>query len=99
MHCISSYTRSLWRPCITAMAPYEYANKTMGYLQSGSESKVTNKSKPPVYIKPLRAKFCRGNINIYSYFMSLLHIDMAQVPKIERSQGISSHDIDLVEPR
>ena len=31
--------------------------------------------------------------------MSLLHIDMAQVPKIERSQGISSHDIDLVEPR
>ena len=29
-----------------------------------------------------RAKFCRGNINIYLHFMSLLHIDMTRVLKI-----------------
>ena len=34
------------------------------------------------YVNPLRAKFFRGNINIYLHFMSLLHIDMAQVLKI-----------------
>ena len=31
---------------------------------------------------PLRAKLFRGNINIYLYFMSLLHIDMTHVLKI-----------------
>ena len=30
----------------------------------------------------LRAKFFRENINIYSHFMSLIHIDMTQVLKI-----------------
>ena len=30
----------------------------------------------------LHAKFLRGKINIYLHFMSLLHIDMTQVPKI-----------------
>ena len=33
-------------------------------------------------INPLRAEFFRGNINIYLHFMSLLHVDMAQVLKI-----------------
>ena len=33
-------------------------------------------------INPLHAKFFRGNISIYSHFMSLLHIDMTQVLKI-----------------
>ena len=33
-------------------------------------------------INPLRAKFFRGNINIYLHFMSLLHIDMTHVLKI-----------------
>ena len=33
-------------------------------------------------INPLRAAFFRDNINIYLYFMSLLHIDMTQVFKI-----------------
>ena len=33
-------------------------------------------------INPLRAKFFRGNINIYLHFMSLLHIDMTQVFKL-----------------
>ena len=33
-------------------------------------------------LNPLRAKFFRGNINIYLHFMSLLHIDMIQVRKI-----------------
>ena len=33
-------------------------------------------------INPLRAKFFRGNTNIYLHFMSLLHIDMTQVLKI-----------------
>ena len=33
-------------------------------------------------LNPLRAKFFRGNINIYLHFMSLLHIDMTQVLKI-----------------
>ena len=32
-------------------------------------------------INPLRAKFFCGNINIYLHFMSLLHIDLAQVLK------------------
>ena len=71
---------------------------------------------------PLRAKFFRGNINIYLHFVSFLYIDMTQVveilPQITQeptysykvnimaadvlatpgSQGISSHDIDLVKP-
>ena len=33
-------------------------------------------------INPLRAKFFRGNINIYLHFVSFLHIDMAQVVEI-----------------
>ena len=33
-------------------------------------------------INPLRAKFVRGNINIYLHFMSLLPIDMAHVLQI-----------------
>ena len=33
-------------------------------------------------INPLRAKFFRGNINIYVHFMSLLHIDKTRVLKI-----------------
>ena len=36
----------------------------------------------PKKVNPLRAKFFRGNINIYLHFISLLHIDMAQVLKI-----------------
>ena len=35
-----------------------------------------------VVINPLRAKFFRGNINIYLHFVSFLHIDMTQVLKI-----------------
>ena len=30
-------------------------------------------------VNPLRAKFFRGNKNIYLHFMSILHIDMTQV--------------------
>ena len=33
-------------------------------------------------INPLRAKFFRGNINMYSHFMSFLHIVMTQVVEI-----------------
>ena len=33
-------------------------------------------------LNPLRAKFFRGNVNIYLHFVSLLHIDVAQVLKI-----------------
>ena len=75
------------------------------------------------WLNPLRAKFFRGNINIYLHFVSFLHIDTTQVVEIlpqvrpeptpilhsqyhgcwcpgdVRSQGISSHDIDLVKPR
>ena len=36
-------------------------------------------------LNPLRAKFFRGNINIFLHFMSLLHIDVTHVLKI-RSQ-------------
>ena len=35
-----------------------------------------------LYINPLRAKFWRGNINVYLHFKSLLHIDLTQVLKI-----------------
>ena len=33
-------------------------------------------------INPLRAKFFRGNINIYLHFLSLHHIDMTQIVEI-----------------
>ena len=33
-------------------------------------------------VNSLRAKFFRGNINIYLHFVSLIHIDMTQVLKI-----------------
>ena len=32
-----------------------------------------------IVINPLRAKFFRGNINIYLHFVSFLHIDTTQV--------------------
>ena len=35
-----------------------------------------------ICVNSLRAKLFRGNINVYLHFMSLLHIDMAQVLKI-----------------
>ena len=34
------------------------------------------------YVNPLRAKFFRGNINIYLHFVSYLHIDKARVVEI-----------------
>ena len=41
---------------------------------------------PPIQrasdVNPLRAKFCRGNINIYLHFASFLHIDATQVVEI-----------------
>ena len=33
-------------------------------------------------VNPLRAKFFRGNINIYLHFVSFLHINMTQVVEI-----------------
>ena len=33
-------------------------------------------------VNPLRAKFFRGNINIYLHFVSFLHIDTTQVIEI-----------------
>ena len=35
-----------------------------------------------VLIKPLRANFFRGSINMYLHFTSFLHFDMAQVIEI-----------------
>ena len=35
-----------------------------------------------ILVNPLRAKFFRGNINIYLHFMSLLHIDVTHVLEI-----------------
>ena len=34
------------------------------------------------HINPLRAKFFRGNINIYLHFVSFLHIDTTQVVEV-----------------
>ena len=34
------------------------------------------------HFNPLRAKFLRGNINIYLHFVSFLHIDTTQVVEI-----------------
>ena len=34
------------------------------------------------WFNPLRAKFFRGDINIYLHFMSFLHIDLTQVLQI-----------------
>ena len=39
-------------------------------------------------INPLRAKFFRENINIYSHFMSLLHIDMTRTENPSSSETI-----------
>ena len=45
------------------------------------DHEVINSLRPEL-INPLRAKFVRGNINIYLHFMSSFYIDMAQVLKI-----------------
>ena len=34
------------------------------------------------FLNPLRAKFFRGNINIYLHFVSFLHIETTQVVEI-----------------
>ena len=34
------------------------------------------------YVNPLRAKFVRGNINMYLHFVSFLHIGPTQVIEI-----------------
>ena len=44
--------------------------------------KLSDSSSAASPFNPLRAKFFRGNLNIYLYFISLLHIDMTQVLKI-----------------
>ena len=66
-----------------------YGQKKLIEPQSGcnysSMSSVSNnvaRIQVPVLINPLRAKFFRGNINIYSHFVSFLRIDMTQVLKI-----------------
>ena len=41
-----------------------------------------NNYHPVLLLNPLRAKFFRGNINIYLHFVSFLHIDMTQVVEI-----------------
>ena len=96
------------------------------FIQDKVFENVVHKCHPlcsVICINPLRAKFFRGNINIYLHFVSFLHIDTMQVVEIlpleqdknlpilhnqyhgcwcpgdVRSQGISSHDIDLVKPR
>ena len=35
-----------------------------------------------IYLNPSRAKFFRGNKNIYEHFMSFLHIDMTRAVEI-----------------
>ena len=42
-------------------------------------------------INPLRAKFFRGNLNIYSYFVSFLHIDTTQVFEILPQNKTGTH--------
>ena len=55
----------------------------MGFwLWFQSKAGVLSAYKSDLTLNSLRAKFFRGNINIYLHFMSLLHIDMAQVLKI-----------------
>ena len=46
---------------------------------SDSETTLKNIGK---CLNPLRAKFFRGNINIYLHFVSFLHIDTTQVFEI-----------------
>ena len=43
---------------------------------------VSSKSDLCATFNPVGAKFFRGNINIYSHFVSFLHIDTAQVVEI-----------------
>ena len=60
-------------------------------------------------INPLRAKFFKGNINIYLHFVSFLHIDAMQVveilPEIRQEPTYSTYSLrrqdinSLVKPR
>ena len=52
------------------------------YSSMSSVSNNVARMQVPVLINPLRAKFFRGNINIYLHFGSFLRIDMTQVLKI-----------------
>ena len=52
-------------------------NKRCTVTDNDSNKQLTN-----IWLNSLRAKFFRGNINMYLHFMSLLHIDMTQVAEI-----------------
>ena len=71
IHFLSHYC---YRPSSKKLFPVE--NSKIKYLL-----KITSRTGVPG-LNPLHAKFVRENINIYSHFMSLLHIDMTHVLKI-----------------
>ena len=54
----------------------------MAWRRSGDKPWSGNLWGSAESVNPLRAKFFKGNINIYLHFMSFLHIDMTQVLKI-----------------
>ena len=52
------------------------------WSQQSEWNKVRAKCFDAFKFNPLRAKFFRGNINIYLHFVSFLHIDTTQVVEI-----------------
>ena len=66
------------------------------WMQDSKTKSKKSKSKKTLF-NPLRAKFFRGNINIYLHFVSFLHIDTTQVieilPQIRQGSTYSTYSI------
>ena len=58
---------------------YKFYSRYHKILLKNTQSLSHDDSGCVRHFNSLRAKFCRGNINIYLHFMSWLHIDMTQV--------------------
>ena len=81
-------------PCVTTTTPCHLVNRNPSPMSSHLKTlhnlrkwwkcglKLALLNWFMLYINPSRAKFFRGNKNMYSQFMSFLHIDMAQVVEI-----------------
>ena len=71
-----AHTRLKWQTAIPSITPH-------GCIQSAMLQHAHRKLESSLcYINPLRAKLFKGNKNIYSHILSVLHIDLTQVLKI-----------------
>ena len=81
-----SFTYLVWGPCSGVRVWYETCFVSTTYNVFSDihvwRCYAVCSIIPSLHFNPLRAKFFRGNINIYLHFMSLRHIDMTEVLKI-----------------